>query len=173
MLTLKLLQCSAILLAVSTVSTTAEAAYRHRFDLPAGRLGDALAALGRQSGVSIGVSDPELARQPVARVSGHLTIEQALRRLLRGREAGYLKIDAMTIRVFRRPARRLREPAPRPRIAQRPPATAMPPATTDDPEEIVVTASKRLIGVNSYPGAVQVMRSEALLANGASAGTNG
>jgi iron complex outermembrane recepter protein len=165
-----------ILLALSTVAATAEAAPRHRFDLPGGRLGDALVALGRQSGVSIGVSDPELARLRVAGVRGSFTVEQALRRLLRGKEAGFLKIDAMTIRVFRRPARRVREPASPPRIARqtpRRPAATPTPATPAETEEIVITASKRLIGLNSYPGSVQVLRSEALLANGASIGTNG
>src|SRR5690349_1802625 len=107
----RLLRSSTILLALSAVSATAEASGRYRFNVPAGRLGDALATLGRQGGVSIGVSDPELARQRVGRVSGNLTVEQALRRLLHGEAAGYQKIDAMTIRVFRSPAGRLRAPA--------------------------------------------------------------
>jgi outer membrane receptor protein involved in Fe transport len=177
----KLLQSGAVVLSLCSVAEAAEAAPRHRFELPAGRLGDALVALGRQSGTSIGISQPELAGRYVSRVSGYLTVEQALRQLLRGKQAGYAFIDPSTVRVFQKaerlgrasapPQRTPQRPAAIPR-PQRPPKIRMQPAPPEDPLDIVVTASKRVIGVGSYPGAVRLVDSEALLPDGALAGTS-
>jgi outer membrane receptor protein involved in Fe transport len=149
-----------------SAASAAEAAAQHRLNLPAGRLGDALIALGRQTGTSVGVSDPALANERVPATRGILTVEEALRRLLSGRNAGYRVIDSRTIRVVRLP------PVARPRAAARvarPPARKPPPAAVRprptptrvrDPEEtpeIVVTASRRSVPLRSYPASVAII----------------
>jgi outer membrane receptor protein involved in Fe transport len=132
--------------------TAAEAADRHKLNLPGGRLGDALVALGRQAGISIGVSDPSLANRRVGPVRGTFTVEEALRRLLRGTGAGHRVIDSATVLVLKQPqsavrnvparpreARRERRPPPRsPLPAPRPMQTTEPPGET----EILVTGSR-------------------------------
>lgn len=142
--------------ALLSLSATSEAANRHRFALPGGRLGDALVALGRQAGISIGVSDPAIADSVVPPVRGTFTVEQALRRMLRGSGARHIVIDSETIRIVRQPSR----PPPRPprresrRLALPPPLSA---PQTGDEEEIIVTASKRALGIGSYAGPVTVI----------------
>ncbi|MFN7000191.1 MAG: hypothetical protein ACK4ST_09195, partial [Elioraea tepidiphila] len=65
-----------------SLGAAAEAAGRRPFDLPAGRLGDAVVALGRQAGISIGIREPELARIRVPAVRCDMAVEEALRRML-------------------------------------------------------------------------------------------
>jgi outer membrane receptor protein involved in Fe transport len=148
--------------------SAAQAAQRHRIDLPAGRLGDALVALGRQTGISIGVSDPALARRSVPSLRGAYTVKEALNRLLRGQNARLLFIDAQTILVAAGPpprkAPRARPPA-RPKPAPRP-APAAPTARPEESPEIVVTASKRATPRLSFPGTIHVVGGEALSREG-------
>lgn len=168
----RLLRFGAVLSTLCLIAGAAEAAPRHRIELPKGRLGEALVALGRQAGVSLGISDPELAGQSVGPVTGYLTVEQALRRLLRGKQVGYAFIDPTTIRLFRKPVSRVGAVAPRHPTPQRFAAAS----TKNDPPniwvDIVVTGSKRQVRVGFYPGAVQVVESEALLPSGGLAGTS-
>lgn len=147
---------AAILLSLSSAGI---AAPRHQLNLPGGRLGDAIVALGRQAGISIGLSDPALASQAVPAVKGPLTVEQALRRLLKGKAARYIVIDPETIRIVRQPARRAlpasvkrAKPPPRPL-----PAPVLPPPFEEEQEEIIVTAAKRQVPLSSYPGAVTII----------------
>ena len=132
--------------------TAAEAAERHKLNLPGGRLGDALIALGRQAGISIGVSDPALADRRVNPVRGTFTVEEALRRLLRGTGAGHRVIDPATILVVKLPpsaapkvARAPRREKPQRRPPPRPAAPDPRPAEAEEPageEEILVTGSR-------------------------------
>src|SRR5690606_23903969 len=50
------------------------------FDIPAGRLSDALVSLGEQAGISIGASDPNLATVRSRQVRGRMTVREALSR---------------------------------------------------------------------------------------------
>jgi outer membrane receptor protein involved in Fe transport len=134
-------------------ASIAEAAVRHRLDLPGGRLGDAIVALGRQAGISIGVSDPALAAQRVPPLRGRYTVETALRRLLRGLPARHVTIDGQSFRIVRRavpPGRRRARPPPAP---SRP--APMPPEPVH--QDIIVTATKRSIHFGAYPGSVSVV----------------
>ena len=79
-------------------------------------MGDAILALGGQSGVSIGVTDSALAASRVPAVRGRLTVEQALARLLANSEARFVRVGAGSYRIVRRPAVR----PPQLRIARRP-----------------------------------------------------
>jgi outer membrane receptor protein involved in Fe transport len=139
----------------------AEAAPRHRISLPGGPLSGALIALGRQAGISIGISDPSLARMRVPAVAGNLTVDQALGRLLGGTGARAIFIDRSTVRIVAAPAPPKARPVPR---VQRPavrPAPPPPPARLREEqeaqEEIVVTAAKRPIPLRSYPGPAAVI----------------
>jgi iron complex outermembrane receptor protein len=122
-------------------------------DLPAGRLGDALVALGRQAGVSIGVSDPALAGQRVPAVRGRMAVEVALARMLRETDAQPVALDARSFRIVRRPP-------PRPASAARPsppaPVTG-PPPTPIEVDQMVVTGSRRHVFLSAYAGGVQIV----------------
>ena len=58
-------------------ASMAQAETPRKVDLPAGGLGQAIIALGRQAGINIGVSDPSLATLPVKRVRGMRLLEPA------------------------------------------------------------------------------------------------
>lgn len=134
-----------------TLAQAAHAAERHRLNLPGGRLGDAIIALGRQAGVSVGVSDPALAAENVSPVRGTMTAEQALRRMLRDSGARFVTVDDRTFRVVRRPASR--------RLARRATWPAPPPAPPPQVQEeaIYVTGTRRPIRLASYAGGAEIV----------------
>ena len=146
--------------ALVSLAPAAEAAQRHRFDLPAGRLGDAAVALGRQAGISIGIRDPALARRRVPAVRGEMSVEEALRRMLAGSGATSRSLGPRTWLIVKAPkpprARpRPRRPAPPP---PPPPAAPEPPPDAPEPEEeIVVTGSKRRTLLAAYPGSATLV----------------
>ena len=140
---------AAILLSLASV---ADAAERHRLNLPGGRLGDAIVALGRQAGVSIGVSDPQLAAEPVPAIRGNLTVEQALRRMLRGSRARHVALDGRSFRILARPAPAA---APRSRRARPVPPASPPPPSLE--QEIVVTGTRRPVRLASYSGGAYIV----------------
>lgn len=132
---------------------TASAADRHRFDLPAGRLGDAVVALGRQAGISIGLSDPRLAGERVDRVSGRLSVEQALARLLRGRPARYVRVGPSAIRIVRAASRR---PVTFPNPPSRPPLPD-PSPPVELAQNIFVTAARRPVLLSDFPASLDLV----------------
>ena len=98
---------SAIFLAALAPAAAVPAAAQGRaLSLPGGRLGDAIVALGRQAGVSIGVTDPALAGSRVRPVRGRMSAEQALARLLDGTEARFIRVGPGSYRIVRRVAER-------------------------------------------------------------------
>ncbi len=133
--------------------SAADAAGRQPIDLPGGRLGNALVALGRQTGTSIGLSDPSLAARRVPALQGALSVEQALDRLLSGTGARYTAVDPTTYHVRRKPA----PTAPRQKISAHRPA---PPLETQPDETIIVTATKRPIRLDHYPGTASLVDGE-------------
>lgn len=142
-----------------SLSSAAEAAQRHRLLLPGGRLGDAVNALGRQAGISIGIRDPALAAISVPAVAGKLSVEDALERMLARAGARAVPLGPRTWLIVSAPQPRPRsQPQPPQRVARllppkprtkpaRPPESIEPPA-----EEIVVTGSKRQLPLADYPG---------------------
>ena len=126
----------------------AAAAERRPLDLPAGRLGDALVALGRQADISIGTLDPALASRRVKPVRGRLSVEEALRRLLAGSDARFMRIDDRSWRVVRKPRRAQHAPPPESRSAPPPPEPG---------QEIIVTASKRDTLLRLFPGSAVIL----------------
>jgi outer membrane receptor protein involved in Fe transport len=143
-----------------TLGRAAEAAQRQRFVLPAGRLGDAVVALGRQANVSIGIREPALAGRRVGAVSGSMSLDQAMRRLLAGSGARpvalargvYLIVPAPPARAASQRPRKPPRPAPPP---GRPHGTA--PRHAEPQPEIVVTGSRRSLLLSAYAGAAAMV----------------
>nr|WP_243846756.1 TonB-dependent receptor [Sphingomonas japonica] len=111
-------------------------------------LGAAIVAIGRQTGASIGMRDPSLARLRVRRVAGTLTTAQALSAMLRGTRARARKVAANSYLIEAIPPRPPRPAPPR-----------MPPAETE-PEpvgaDIIVIASKRDVPLSQFPGVARI-----------------
>jgi outer membrane receptor protein involved in Fe transport len=136
-------------------ATAAQAVQSRELSLPGGRLGDAIVALGRQAGVSIGVSDPALAASAVRPVRGRMSVEQALARMLADGQARFIRVGPGSYRIVRRP------PQPRVRIARRAPvqapvilATAPAPA---EEQAVLVIGARRPVTLSAYPGGVQIV----------------
>jgi iron complex outermembrane receptor protein len=138
-------------------ASAAQAETRRPIDLPAGSLGSAVVALGRQAGISIGVSDPRLASLPVRRVRGQFSVRQALQKLLDGTEAGFVSIGADSWRIVRRSV-------PPPRMVQRAPVLRPAVLTVEEPPpaDIIVTGNKRATPLSDYPGSVSIIRMDDL-----------
>ena len=113
-----------------------------------GRLGEAVISLGRQTGASIGISDQSLTALPTRAVTGRMSPEAALKRLLQGSGATLQRINATSWRIIRR----------QPRLRPSPMGSRVStPGLAPQPADIVVTASKRDLPLPRYPGFVEVM----------------
>jgi outer membrane receptor protein involved in Fe transport len=127
-------------------------------DIPAGTLGQAIAALGVQARVSIvvAVNDPGLLRRAVPAVRGRMGAGRALALLLRGTSAHAVSPGPGVWRIVPGDP-----PKARPRrvvIAKRPVSPAPEAAPVPTPgDDIVVTASKQDTRFGSFPGAVTVI----------------
>ena len=143
-------------------ASPARAADRQQISIAPGHLGEAAIALGRQTGASIGMSDQSLAGIATPAVAGRLSVEAALKRLIKGSNASIRRIDATTWRIVRTATAREQG---RPHIA-RPVAQAAP-----EPADIIVTASKRDTPLPRYAGMVDVVGDDAFTAAEAAGGT--
>lgn len=133
--------------AVLSLSAAGEARAQ-RFNVPPGPLGEVAAALGQQGGITIAVADPDLARRRSPGVRGQLPVREALARALRGTGARAVFYDRATVRIVRQRFTLL----PKSRVSA--PLKAI---DIEDSGEIVVTASKQPIPLDSYPGSAKVV----------------
>src|SRR5579862_7420228 len=117
-------------------------AHADNFNISPGRLGEVAAALGVQAGVTVTVTEPDVADQYSPGVSGDLSLREALDRALRGTGAEAVFYDHSIIRIVRK---RAAPPSQKPEPA---PAAA----AIEQPEEVVVTASKQNLLLDTYPG---------------------
>jgi outer membrane receptor protein involved in Fe transport len=124
-----------------------------QFDIPAGRLSDALIALAEQAGITIGLGDPALAGLRSRPLHGRMTVQAALTRLLSGSFYRYEFVDARAVRILRAAAPPAHPAAP-PRPAPLPPRRA-PPAPVQP--EIIVTASKQGVALDRFAGTVHLL----------------
>ncbi|MBL0925757.1 MAG: TonB-dependent receptor, partial [Sphingomonadaceae bacterium] len=141
----------------------AQAGNRNAIDVKAGRLGDAVVQLGQQSGSSIGISDQSLTRLVVRGVRGRMSVDEAIRRLVKGQAVRVLRINERSWRIVAAP--------PPVRVARRVEAkrvmTASPPRQTvqgEPPVEIIVTASKRETPLSLLPATVSVIQGSSFTA---------
>jgi outer membrane receptor protein involved in Fe transport len=146
------------LLLVTTATAGASHAWAvqsRELSLPAGRLGDAIVALGRQAGVSIGVSDPVLAGRGVPAVRGRLSVEQALQRMLANTDARVVRVGPGSYRIVRHP------PRPEIRIArrapERPPGILAAAPMPAEEQSVLVVGARRPMLLSAYPGGVEIV----------------
>lgn len=145
-----------------TSAAPAHGADRQTISIAPGRLGEATIALARQTRTSIGMSDQSLAGIRTPAVTGNLSVEAALRRLLKGSGATARRIDGATWRIVRtRPAPPVTAPAPIPAA----------PAEDQPEAQIIVTASKRETPLPRYAGMVEALDSRAFSSGEAAGGT--
>ncbi|RZM07004.1 MAG: TonB-dependent receptor, partial [Sphingomonas sp.] len=128
-------------------------------DLPAGRLGDAVLALGRQSGTSIVVGDPGLWARRVPAVRGRMSAREALDRLAAAANADVVAAGAVGWRLTARAPRVI--PVKRPKVVP----IAAPPAVQG--ADIVVTGSKRDVRLRDFAGQVALLDGVDLALGGA------
>lgn len=128
-------------------------------DLPAGRLGDAVLALGRQSGTSIVVGDPRLWARRVPAVRGRMTAREALDRLAKAAKADVVAAGPVGWRLVPRAPRVVPVRVKRPKI--------VPVAAPVEGAEIVVTGSKRDVRLRDFAGQVALLDGTDLALGGA------
>jgi iron complex outermembrane recepter protein len=148
-------------------ASSALAAERWSFDIPAQRLDTALIELGKQAGISIGGVGWRIGEVRSRSVRGRMTIQSALKTMLRNTGFDYLIVDAATVRIVRAPPpptrqvatpKRPKPPPPLPRRKQplpRPPPQHEP--ETDAPAEIIVTGTKQGQSLDSYAGTAHIL----------------
>jgi len=155
--------CWAVAAGVSLTPTAVHAADRDiNIALPAATLGQAIAALSTQAGISIGTEGalPEL-RTPAVR--GHMSAGKALDRLLAGTPWKAKRVSPFAWRIVLRPRQRSAPPPP-PRITEN---DAFPTPIPD----VVVTARKFAEAESSIPGPFAVYTPSRADRTGASAGS--
>lgn len=138
-----------------------------------GTLGSAIIELGAQTGASIGIHDQRLAALPVPRVAGRLSVEAALRRLLRNLSVEVRRLPGggwlIVAKAVSTPQRHSPAPA-MPASAARREQPAQPPENFD-PVPVVITASKRDTAIEAMPATVTVVAGDQMVA--APDGANG
>lgn len=125
--------------------------------LPAGPLGQALAALGRARAVSVALDDPALWRRPVPAIAGRMSVEAALARLAAASGTVPHRTGATSWRIGARPPRRMKVATPRPMVSR---------DDADGGEEVVVIASKRDTAARWFGGSAIRLDSDALSLGG-------
>ena len=150
------------IIAAVSIAQGAQAGNRSAVDIKAGRLGDALIQLGQQTGNSIGISDQRLTAITVKGVRGRMSVDEAIRRLLAGKPARAIRINARSWRIVAATPTQANRAAPA-QPKQR--TTAFPPEhaeTSVPPVEIIVTASKRETPLKMLPATVSLLRGDNL-----------
>lgn len=138
-------------MAIASTSGTADAreSDRHRIDIAAASLPEAVAELSREVNVSIG-AEGSLPRLRTPAVKGRMSIAEALARLLAGSGYTARQVSSTAWRIERAPSvSTTRKPGDRP-VPSAPPAEVV--------EPIVVTASKRDQRLDDLPMALSVVR---------------
>lgn len=129
----------------------APAAEAAQFDIAPGTLGAVVAAIGARAGITIIVTDPDVAARRSPGVHGNLSVRAAIAHVLRGTGAEAIFYDNVTVRIVRKKASASRPP--RPVASSREPDTA--PSST-----IIVSASKQRMAESTYPGSIHIMEPE-------------
>jgi outer membrane receptor protein involved in Fe transport len=148
-------------LAIAAVAAAPAAAHAQRVavDAPAGSAAQAAIAIARQTGSSIVIADPAIARKTIRRIRGRMDANEAVRRLASATDARAVAVGPSAWRLVPRPQsgqRTARSPA---RAAPPPPALPRP-APPAPP--IVVIASKRDTPRSEFPGQVSMLDGDAL-----------
>lgn len=144
---------------IALVAAVPAQAEEVRVDAPAGRGGKAAAAIARQTGTSIVISDPELAARRVPAIRGSFTAREAVHRLARALGARPVSAGPIGWRLVPD-----KQALSRRQVSSRQPkneAAASPPPTAVGPP-IVVSASKRDVRLRDYAGQITIIQGEDL-----------
>jgi len=158
---------AAWLIGIAAIVASAPAAAQSvAVSAPGGRAGDAAVAIARQTGVSVVITDSEIANRRVPAIRGQLTASEAVDRLARHTGARAVQTGSRAWRLV--PVGRTSNangvrPAPMP--APRVPSPANTPAETIGPD-IVVIGSKRDIALKDYAGQAELLDGEELAFGG-------
>jgi len=127
----------------------------------AGMMGDVAIELARQTGSSIVVADPQIARRAVAALRGRMAPAEAVRRLARSADGRAVAVGPGAWRIEA-------APPPRPSTPRPAPSQARGPSPTDEAaaKPIVVIASKRDLAIGQIPGQVSILDGASLEAGG-------
>ncbi len=156
-------------LAVLAVGIPASVDARDRaIDVPAGTVADSAIVLARQTGTSIVVGDPAVAKRRAAPIRGRMTTKEAVRRLASSAAAKAVPIDGGAWRLELGPRQIARKARPVPRTQRGLPRKAAVPVAP--PEEIVVVSSKRDTRLRDIPAQVSLIDG-AEIAMGGTGGT--
>ena len=136
------------MLMLAAGSASAAVPARVAFNVPAGRVGDALIRIAQQAGVTIGSTDSAVAALPARAIHGRFAVDEALRRLLAGLPARAERIDGATWRIVAAAAAAPLSPRPSSRPAPAPPATE---------GEVVITAAMTGTYLSHYAGTASVV----------------
>ncbi|GAA4778099.1 TonB-dependent receptor [Stakelama sediminis] len=144
------------LLAIAALAMASPALARERqpaVQVSTTRLDQAILAIGRQTGTSIGLRDQRLAGMRVHALSGNLSAHQALVRLLRGTGARIRQTGPGTFLI---------EAAPKPVRPMTTVRQRLSPAPVQPAREIIVTATKRAIPLSDYDGSATIISGDSL-----------
>ena len=129
----------------------------HEYNIPAGDLGEALRAFGAASNTQILFSPEAVAGLRSQRISGQLSVEAAMSLLLANTSLTYRVTASNVILVT------LAKEAESPSPAGAPPASMESrPSVFETPEDVIVTASKRLENIQDIPASVLVVTQSAM-----------
>ena len=87
------------IMAALLFAESADASNRTSIDIGAGQLGSAIVQLGQQTGSSIGTSDHSVTRISVRGLRGRMSVDEAIRRLLKGKPASAIQINERSWRI--------------------------------------------------------------------------
>lgn len=123
-------------------------------NVPAGRLGDAIVTLARQTGISVSIDSAKLSARWVRAVKGRMSPKVALIIMLQGANADIAGGSGNFRITSARPARAI------------PNRSAADDQVTIEGDAIIVTASKRDLRLRDYPGMVSLIDGEDLIFGG-------
>ena len=148
--------------AIAMSAAASEAAEPRNFNIPPGELAPALESLAKETGLELIFSPEALKGIRTQGVTGNLSPEEAVSRLING--------TGLTIRTDAAGAMLIVAPAPAPATSAS--SESDPSAENSDSssgmnlEEIVVTATKRAESIRDVPAAVSAISAEDILARG-------
>lgn len=125
----------------------------------AGSAGEVAVVLARQTGASIVIVDPQVARRPVPSLRGRMDAASAVRRLAKAAGARAIAVAPNAWRIEAAPAR-VRA------VARQEPPAAPAIRSTVAAEPIVVVGSKRELTIERIPGQVAILDGALLEAGG-------
>lgn len=134
----------------------AQQGQQFRIDIPAGNLSNSINVLAHQTGASIGGAQPGMRNTRTPAVKGRMSLEAALRQLLRNTPYTFRRVSGNAFQIIPRPRTLVSEPQdPSPNDA--PPGAIPNGVQPSVGPPIIVIASKRDAELRTYPGSASVI----------------